>query len=240
MSIGRIAILLLAVVAGLYWIPHMLVTAPFERAGYAADVTNKMDQIKGALNEMLEQTDGACLRGDPYLIPKDAEVTGQFTGADEKYLPKTCDRCDDLATAGLLDKTVTENSDAGSTRFATKFRLTKLGRSVYSEKVRSSRDSNLKVVEWKFCFGKTQLHHIDEALPSMMLSGNTYVGVKFTSEVVNPNPFLFDPKAKPLRLKAPSKGPPALNEPRVTSIVFYPGGKAEVDDSFRYGKFVNQ
>jgi hypothetical protein len=240
MSIGRIAILLLAVVAGAYWIPHMLVVAPFERANYAADVTAKMDKIKGALNEMLEQTDGACLRGEPYLIPKGAEVTGQFTGADAKYLPKTCDRCDDLANAGLLDKTVTEDTDRGSTRFTTKFRLTKFGRSVYSENVRSSRDSNLQVVEWKFCFGKTQLHHVDEALPSMMLGGNTYVGVKYTAEVVNPNPFLFDPKSKPLRLKVPGKGPPALYEPRVTSIVFYPDGKAEVDDRFRYGKFVNQ
>jgi hypothetical protein len=240
MSIARIGILLFAVFAGLYWIPHMLVTAPFERANYAADVTSKMDKIKGALNQMLEQTDGACLRGEPYLIPKDADVTGPFSGAERPYLPKTCDRCDDLAAAGLLDKTVTEKNDGGATRFATTFRLTNLGRSVYSENVRSSADDRLKVGEWKFCFGKTQLHHIDEALPSMMLGGNTYVGVKYTSEVVNPNPFLFDPKSRPLRLKVPSKGPPALNEPRVTSIVFYPDGKAEVEDGFRYGKFVNR
>jgi hypothetical protein len=240
MSFGRIAILLFAVFAGLYLIPRMLVTAPFERANYTADVTAKMDQIKGALNAMLAQTDGACLRGQPYLLPKDADVTGPFQGVERPYLPKTCDRCDDLATAGLLDKTVTEKSDGGTTRFVTTFRLTKSGRAAYSESLRSSADSQLQVGEWKFCFGKTQLHHIDEALPSIMVGGNTYVGVKYTSEVVDPQPFLFDPKSKPLRLKVPSKGPPALNEPRVTSIVFYPGGKAEVEDGFRYGKFVNQ
>jgi hypothetical protein len=239
MSVVRIGMLLFAVVAGAYWIPRMLVTTPFESANYAADVTEKMDKIKAALNEMLEQTDGACLRGEPYLVPKDADVKGQFSGSDASYLPKTCDRCDDLASAGFLDKTVTENNDGGATRIKTKFRLTSLGRSVFSEKTRNSADSKLSVVEWKFCLGKTRLHHIDEALPAMMMSGNTYVGVKFTSEVVDPNPLLFDPKTKALRLTIPSKGPPALNEPRVTSIAFYEG-KAEVDDSFRYGKFVNQ
>ena len=240
MSIGRIAILLFAVVAGLYIVPHMLVTAPFERANYAADVTAKMDKIEAALNEMLEKTDGVCLRGEPYLIPTGEKVLGPFEGADAKYLPNTCDRCDDLVSAGLLDKSVTASDERGGNGYKTRFKLTSFGRSAYKQNIRASADSKLRVAEWKFCFGKTQLHHIDEALPAMMLGGNTYVGVKYTSEVVDPDPFLFDPKSKPLRLTVPGKGPPALNPPRVTSIVFYPDGKAEVDDGFRYGKFVNQ
>lgn len=238
MQLSRVLLLLFAVVMGLYVVPRLLITSP---AGRSADVADKMPLIESALNDMLSRHDGACLYGKPYIIPGDATVTGPFTGADAGYLPRTCDRCDDLTAAGLLDKTVTESSDDRTgTQFTARFRLTPFGREVYSEDIRPSRDSKLTVVQWKFCFGETRLYRVDETLPPVQFGGNTYVGVKYTSEVVNPLPFLFDPKSSPLRLDVPSEGSPALNAPRVTSIVFYPEGDAEVDDAFRYGKFVNQ
>lgn len=244
MRISRVAILLFAVFAGLYLIPHLLVTRPFERERYSSEVTQKLGQIKQALNEFLQTRDGVCIYGDPETFKAtDYRASGPFAPLDENdvYRPR-CDRCDDLAEAGLLRRGLVEKRayDGTSTQEA-RFELTELGRSAYSEDIRpSTLIPSVTVVNWKFCFGKTTVAKIVEALPPMNFHGSIAVGVKYIAQVEDPNPFLFDPRSKPLRLAVPRQGTQALYPPRVTSVMFYPNGKVEVEDRLRYGKFVGK
>lgn len=244
MRMSRVAVLLFAVFAGLYLIPHLIVTRPFERERYDAEVTQKLHQIKDALNEYLGTRDGVCIDGGPETFKTgDYRASGPFAPLDETdvYRPR-CDRCDDLEEAGLLRKGLFEKRayDGTSTEEA-RFELTDLGKSAYSEEIRpSALIPSVSVVNWKFCFGKTTVAKIVEALPPMNFHGSIAVGVKYIAQVEDPSPFLFDPRSKPLRLAIPKRGNPALYPPRVTSVLFYPNGKVEVEDRLRYGKYIGK
>ncbi|MGH8144069.1 MAG: hypothetical protein ACREU2_16325 [Steroidobacteraceae bacterium] len=233
--------MLFAVFAGLYLIPRLLVIAPFERARYDATVTQKLGQIKQALNAYLSERDGVYVYGDPEMYRTNFyRTSGPFAPLDETgvYRPR-CDRCDNLAEAGLLRKALVEKHAAdGTSTVEAQFELTKLGKSVYSEHIRPAPSDTL--VSWKFCLGKTTVEKIVEALPPVNFHGNVAVGIKYIAQVEDPNPLLFDPRSKPLRLAVPERGSPALYPPRVTTVIFRPTGQAEVEDRLRYGKFIGK
>lgn len=243
MRITRVLILLFAVFAGIYLVPRLIVAWPFEQARYDEYVTQRMPRIQTLLNQALSERDGVCLHGDPYIVYlHEHKSSGPFALDDDPkiYRPE-CNRCDDLVEAGLLTKSVSETTDRfGIATFSARFTLTEFGKSVYIEELKPGRSLDYLLVNWKFCFGKTTLYKIEETLAPASFGGDVVVGVKYIAQVIDPHPFLFDPRSRPLRLPVPSNTTPALFPPRVTTIVFHASGGVDIDDSVKYGKYINE
>jgi len=237
-KLSRIALLLFAVFAGLYWVPRLLVVDPQARSEYDTYVTARLPQFERALNDALMAEAPACVRDGHLLNTREFAARGPFDAAANVYRPR-CDRCDDLAAAGLLNKIVEDSLDRGG-NVTTRYELTTLGRSVYSEELRPLQGGAGTYVTWRFCFGTAALHEITEALAPLALGGNMYVGVEYVPRIVDPHPFLFDPKSRPLRLAVPTNTDPALLPPRVTTLAIHPDNSVHMDGSMRYGKFVNR
>jgi hypothetical protein len=227
MRVSRILILLILVLAGFTYLNHRA-TSSVDEDRYREYVGGRAADIERTLNDMLAYGNGVCVFAGPF--PYDSREKRDYGGSN-------CDRCDDLAEAGFLTKSVFEYGEHGTHKLATTYTLTKAGRSIYFERdERGARPYRMA----RLCFGETVLHRIDEALAPANMGGNVYVGVKYTTEVRDPHPYLYDPGAAALGLQTPSVGKPALFPPRITTIVFYPGGDVDIEDGVRYGKYVKK
>lgn len=233
MRISRILILLAAVLVGSQLIPYLAVIRPVEQEKYDEYVTKRMDQITTALNESIRYRDRACVYEGPF----------PYSSETKRRRGNHCDRCDDLHQAGLVTKTLNEFDAGGVKRYDMRFELTDLGRSVYipGEPGALVQASNGP----RFCFGRSTLHKIVEALPPVSLDGNTIVGIKYVVKLEDAHPFLFDPGSKPLRLVVPKpddrqKDKLPVYPPEITGVIFRPSGDIDIDPSFRYGKFLDR
>ena len=224
-SVLNVIILLAAVVAGLY-IPYALTVKRQQQEIFEDTVTKRMQQITEALDRTLAEGDRACIYEGPF--PYSTRESRSALG---------CNRCDDLYEAGLVTKSVETYEEYGQTKYDARFELTSLGQSVYSDETNPRTGGKYKA---RFCFGHTAVHRIVETLPPLSLGGNKFVGIKYVAKVVDPHPFLFDPRNHPLRLAVPQKGEPALYPPAITTAVIRGDGSIDIDGSFRYGKYVNQ
>jgi hypothetical protein len=221
MKISRVLMLFLAIAAGVYGVHRLKAGGVGTVDKSSAD--KQIETAKQILAKEIASSDIACMR-ETFTFPFSTREGGQ-----------RCDRCEDLYQAGLLTKTVEEYQKHDQTAYDTRFELTNLGASVYEERVYAASGSKVG----KICFGKAALYRIDEMLPPLNLGGETRYGVTFTLELLNPHPFIFDPRSKALNVEAPTPGTPALYPPRITTISIAAGG-GYVDDSFRYGKYLNK
>lgn len=233
--VGGMSLLIIAIFVALYYI----IGKSLMREGANEYLDKHAPKVKQLLNDALAKPDAICIYEGPFPYLHDSQDSARVFG-------KRCDRCEDLYEAGLLTKTIAEQiNDRGQKYYATRYDLTEFGKSVYAEEPETSSSQGTSVQNAgrkvpRFCFGKTALHKVIEMIPPMTSGGNTYLGLEYVAEIVDPHPFLYDPASKPLHLPVPDSSRPALYPPQVATIVTYPDGTMEIDNSFRYGKYVNR
>ncbi len=195
-KISNVLILLGAVFAGLYLVPRLVTTArtPDTPNPYAE---RDRAQIVMAIGKSLTDSNPACLRVDdsfPY---------------DSRWDRQQCSTCEALEQAGLLTREFTEESDeSGNVRYVTRYELSQLGQAVHQPGSGDYNDAS------RFCFGEARLHEI-KGIRRMMGPGAIVFGVRYEIEIVNPHPFLYDPRAEALGLKRPGEGTPWFNVPSI-------------------------
>jgi hypothetical protein len=197
----------------------------------ADDVVAKMRTV---WNEAMIEREPLCIEAGPFPF-----VAGR--GA--------CDRCQELAAAGLL---VRGTSPDGRVSYA----LSAEGRAAY----RLEPDPEfLALIEARYaknrpgekmpppstwnrprmCFGRTRFHSIADALAPMSLGSDAYYSIKLVAEAEDTSGLLFDPRIAALGLPLPPRPEPgqsALYAPQVVTFQYVRmSGEWWIDDSFRYG-----
>lgn len=160
-----------------------------------------------------------------------------------------CDRCQELAAAGLLVRGTTPD-----VRIA--YDLSAEGRPLYRlapdpEKMEWIRAGYAKnrpgeavppASTWnlpRICFGRTRFHSIVDALPPMNDGSSYYQSVKVVAVAEDTSGLLFDPRIARLGLELPPRpepGQPALFPPQVVTYSFDRYNREwSIYDGFRYG-----
>jgi hypothetical protein len=207
-KISNVLILLGAVFAGLYLVPRLVTTA---RTPDTPDPYAQRDraQIVAAIEEHVANFNPACLR-----------VADSFP-YDSRRDRQQCQACETLEQAGLLTRVFAEENDAaGNVRYVTRYELSQLGEAVYRPGSGGYNDAS------RFCFGEARLHEI-KGIRRVMGPGAYVFGVRYQIEIVNPHPFLYDPRAEALGLKRPSEGTPALLPAQDAQFTQIPGGSLD-------------
>ncbi len=218
--------------------------------------------IEAALQNQIDITRVACVLEGPFEADAPGEPMTYRAEKAYEYFRKGCDKCADLAAAGLV-KTETEEvtSESGSVRERKVSTLTPLGRALYKHEIDEADYKRMKLKpnddgskrtrnEPRFCFGKAKFEKITESLSPLNIGTNKNISVKFTMTLEDAHPSLDTPEVqaqvKALKLDIPPKpeaGKSSNNAPtylpRIANIVVYSDGM-EVDNSFRYGAWVNQ
>jgi len=191
--------------------------------------------MRAAWNEGAIEREPLCIEAGPF--PFEAGRGGN------------CDRCQELAAAGLL---VRGTSPTGRVTYA----LSAEGKPLY----RLAPDPEfLEMVAARFaknrpgekmppastwnrprlCFGRTRFHSIAAALPPMDDGSVFYHSIKLVAEAEDTSGLLFDPRIAGLGLELPPRpapGQPALYPPRIVTFQIVRMTKEYVvDDSVRYG-----
>ena len=188
---------------------------------------------------------------DPLCVP-----AGPFP-LDTRNKARSCDRCADLVSAGLL----TQESIQEGERTYTVLKLTAAGRPFYTEdadpevlaivkkrlveqgKANQQPDAK-RLASPRFCFGKKRFHHLEDALSPLNGSdGTRYLSAKVVAEAKDLDPIVWDPKLADLKLEPPpppEPGKPALYKAEVITLHLMPDGKSAEIDSVRYGAWVNE
>lgn len=191
--------------------------------------------MRAAWNEGAIEREPLCIEAGPF--PFEAGRGGN------------CDRCQELAAAGLL---VRGTSATGRVTYA----LSPEGKPLY----RLAPDPEfLEIVAARFaknrpgekmppastwnrprlCFGRTRFHSVAAALPPMDDGGVYYHSIKLVAEAEDTSGLLFDPRIARLGLELPPRpapGQPALYPPRIVTFQIVRMTKEYVvDDSVRYG-----
>lgn len=193
----------------------------FTRNPISAGAAEHMDEIVAGLNGG-GGSQVACLREGPFPVD---------TGGRQR---PSCRRCEDLAAAGLLTREQVGDPKSGSSHYI--YDLTPFGRSVYTtEEDPVSHDRYPR-----FCFGSTRVYKVVAAQSPLHIGGQIVIGVEYVVEVVDPHPFLFDPKSRVLNLPLPKRGTPALYAPARTTVLLSAHGQfLYADPSYRYGSWSN-
>lgn len=132
-----------------------------------------------------------------------------------------CFGCDRFVTAGLLTKEEVEDPFASDTpeRYRSepeiRFELTELGKSAYEPGNENSPHSKDRP---RFCFGRAHVKEITHVYGPAMNGNVKMYGIRYIAELEDPNPFLFDPRAKGLEIPLPLKGQMAEGK----TAVLYP------------------
>lgn len=218
--------------------------------------------IPRLVDQALDQPSNVCVEAGPF--PYDTALPPTYWNA---YIGNyatceaiPCNRCEDLRAAGLLKKWTGELRDEnGDKRVAVQYELTEEGRALYHADIRDygvsgsaqphcrlgdTMTGKTPAYERKpgLCFAKQmKFYKVEARLKPMQFGGNSVQGFKYVAQAVEPQPFIFDPRAKALLPMVPARGTPALYPPVTTALVLYPGGKdGELDGSIRYGKWINE
>lgn len=195
--------------------------------------------MRAAWNEGAIEREPLCIEAGPF--PFEAGARGN------------CDRCQELAAAGLL---VRGTSPTGRVTYT----LSTDGKPLYRlapdpeflEMVEDRFEKNRPgekmppASTWnrpRFCFGRTRFHSIAAALPPMADGGVYYHSIKLVTAAEDTSGLLFDPRIASLGLELPPRpapGQPALYAPRIVTFqVVRDSGEYVVDDSVRYGAWVD-
>lgn len=186
-------------------------------------VAKHMDEFIARINDDISQQ--ACVKEGPFPF---SSRYGRQSG-NSRHVSYTCEKCDILFQAGLLDKEVIEYTPAPGARdnqkagFETRYELTELGNSVYDP---GSSDDLYSKDAPRFCLGKARVKQITRTTGPVMLGGVKNIGIRYVAMLDNPHPFLHDPRAKLLGIPLPAGDPPLYPEANVTAVfderkVFY-------------------
>ncbi len=202
----------------------------------------RLAKMRALFDEGMIERDPLCIEAGPFPVRSGA-VKG------------SCDRCQDLAQAGLLSRKIVDDAAGGYVRYA----LTRAGAAVYREE---PDEEYLDIVRARFaqqgdpdrqvdaaalarprmCFGQTRFHRVTDALSPLTMAGSTYVSVRLVAKATDTSKRLFDPRIAALGLPippAPEAGQPGLYPARVMTFQEFPDGSLEVSD-VRYGVWVNE
>jgi hypothetical protein len=207
-----------------------------------AFLTQYEDMLRTAFNED-QMSEALCVYAGPFPL--------------EKRRDFECEKCDALRAAGLLSEDVL--SDARGTY--SRYDLTVQGKDVYRDDI--NRDAfEIAKKRWekfkpsenppdqydfarpRLCFGKERYHHIEEALAPVPIGSGKAVSVKLVAEVKDVNSKIWDPQMAALGMRVPPRpepGKPVLYPPRiVTFMIDSVFNQAWIDDSLRYGAWINE
>lgn len=125
-----------------------------------------------------------------------------------------CLGCAELVEAGLLTKEMDSETPE-----RVRYDLSDLGKSAYIP----SATGETRHGASSFCFGKARVLQITRIFGPVMLGNQKNLGIRYIAQLENPNPYIFDPRAKILRIPLPSAampGKPALYpEQDVTAVI---------------------
>ncbi len=141
-----------------------------------------------------------------------------------------CDRCEDLNAAGLVERTAGPDATPDKPQWI--YELTELGKSVYT----TEEDSVSGDRSPRFCFGRAKVRRLVSSQPPFTMGGQKAIGLTYEMEAIDPHPFLFDPKAQPLKMPTPGREVPKVFPPVTTTVMLTPWGSyLGTDPSFKYG-----
>lgn len=218
--------------------------------------------IPKLVNQDLDQKSNVCVEAGPFPYDTSAPPTEwvNHVGNYGTCEAIRCNRCEDLLQAGLLSKTQGSQIDAeGVQRTTVRYELTAEGRALYHEDI---DDYSVSTSEQPFCqagavmTGKTPdttrkpglcfakamvFHSVEERLAPAQFGADKVQSFKLVAQAVDPQPFIFDPRAKALLKTVPQPGNPALYPSVLTTLVLAPGGNdGYLDGGIRYGKWLNE
>jgi hypothetical protein len=187
----------------------------------SSDAKAHLPAIMGGLDREFA-TRHLCIREGPF-----PHATG--VGGPE------CRRCEDLASAGLLERGEAPDSTQQRRRWI--YQLTPKADGIYT----TDEDPFSGDKSPRFCFGRTRVHHIAAAQPSMLIGYNHAIGVEYVIEAIDPHPLVFSPEGAVLGLPKPVGDNPKLFAPQVTTVMFHSYWEYSYSDSgLRYGSWVNR
>jgi hypothetical protein len=136
---------------------------------------------------------------------------------DQQHNP-TCAYCEKLVTAGL----VTKEEDTSSNPPSLSYVLSDIGQSAY---IPGTSENTYGPDGSRFCFGKPRVLEITRLFGPVMFSGQKNLGVRYTAELDEPNPYVFDERAKMLNIPLPDHlmvGKPAIYSKQDVTVVINP------------------
>lgn len=191
-------------------------------------------KMRAAWNDGMIEREPLCIEAGPFPF-----VAGH--GA--------CDRCQELAGAGLLVRGTTPDGRVSYDLGAEGRPLYRLAPDPEFIELVRARFGKTRPGEpmppastWnrpRLCFGRTRFHSVAAALPPMNDGGVAYHSIKLVAVAEDTSGLLHDPRIAGLGLELPPRpqpGQPSLYAPRTTTFqVVLDTGEYVVDDSVRYG-----
>jgi hypothetical protein len=154
--------------------------------------------------------------------------TGQFPYVVDQQHNPMCAYCEKLVDAGLLTKETDTNSSPSDSEQPMRasanvsYALTDIGQSAY---IRGTSENTYGPDASRFCFGKPRVLQITRIFGPVMLSGQKNLGVRYIAQLDEPNPYVFDPRAKILDIPLPDPamaGKPVLYSHQDVTVVMNP------------------
>lgn len=158
-----------------------------------------------------------------------------------------CFECEKFVEAGLLTKVEEEDPFASDSQEAfgrgggrepdIRFELSELGMETY---IPGGEDETYGKVPPRFCFGTAHVSKITRLVGPVMFNNAKVIGIRYIAELENPHPFIFDPRAKLLKIPLPNasqEGMPVLYPEENVSAIFNPNDPKDfyLDASFQVG-----
>lgn len=205
-------------------------------------------KMRKVYDETLIEAEPLCIAAGPF--PFRSGMRSDYASG------QNCDRCQALAEAGFLVRTVVGDGGSGYVQFD----LSDEGRPLYRREAdaeyvalvherlarfnRPDEDVDPeKLGKPRLCFGQTRFHSIADALSPFSFSGSVLRSVKVVAEAKDTSGVLFDPRVKALGLPVPEQpepGEPALYPPHVVTFEYYPGEPLPGITDTRYGAWVDE
>ena len=181
---------------------------PMQRESYERFAKPNEGKIRVAVLELLQNPDGACIA--TARLPYDSSKTAA-----------TCDVCDKLADAGLLDKAVSTVMQDDRPVVAVRYALSAAGRPLYTEALGG------RYREPGMCFGTTVVDQLELWTQGTM--AYPVVDVHYVPRIENPHAVLHGPHAKALGL-------PQLETDKATLPMRYACASITPQGDFASGK----
>jgi hypothetical protein len=148
--------------------------------------------------------------------------TRHFPFASDPRQNQTCFECDKLVQAGLLVRegsTESTGDPEGTLPANVRYSLTDIGGGAYVEATGDGPYGSTP----RFCFGNPHVYQVTSTFGPVMLGGARNFGIRYIAQLDNPNPYLFDPRAKLLGIRLPNmamEGKPVFYpEQDITAVI---------------------
>ena len=146
-----------------------------------------------------------------------------------------CLSCERLFKTGMIEKSYPHNYNDPNDHI---IQLSSLGVNYYTESV-SGRDPNNEMSG--FCFGDAKLNKVVAALPMQQFMNQSAISIKYTMKVDNPADFLLLPESRELGYPyLPLKSGGTSDQISTTTIMLHNNKFSEINDSLRYGDWLNE